>query len=113
MNSLIAFLTNPETAPPGSGLPPGGRGGRRGDPDYPPGVEPPPSRFVTGYGQEAYVISPPWSTITAYDLNTGKSNGRFPVVTCRRPAPGRCAANVYPQGRDRGHRGRPDFLRRQ
>jgi quinoprotein glucose dehydrogenase len=44
---------------------------RRCDPNYPEGVTPPPSRYKTGYGQEGYIITPPWSTITAYDLNTG------------------------------------------
>lgn len=45
---------------------------RRMEPDYPPGVTRPPSRYKTGYGDEGYIITPPWSTITAYDLNTGK-----------------------------------------
>src|SRR3954462_8976582 len=42
------------------------------EPDYPSGVTAPPSRYKTGYGSEPYVITPPWSTLTAYDLNTGK-----------------------------------------
>jgi len=69
MNSLLAFLTTPQAAPPGSGISVSGRGPRH-DPDCPEGVT--PSRYVTGYGQEAYIMAPPWSTITAYDLNTGK-----------------------------------------
>jgi quinoprotein glucose dehydrogenase len=98
MNNLIAFPTIPETAPPGSGLPPGGRGGRRGDPDYPPGVEPPPSRYVTGYGQEAYVITSPWSTITAYDLNAGKIKWQVPCGDLPEAGPGPMRGNVYPKG---------------
>lgn len=98
MNNLIAFLTNPETAPPGSGLPTGGRGGRRGDPDYPPGVEPPPSRYVTGYGQEPFVITPPWSTITAYDLNKGTIKWQVPCGDLPEAGPGPMRGNVYPKG---------------
>lgn len=97
MNTLLAFLSNPASAPPGSGLPPGGRGVRR-DPDYPPGVEPPPSRFVTGYGQEPYVIKPPWSTITAYDLNTGKIKWQVPCGDLPQAGPGPMRGNVYPKG---------------
>ena len=37
------------------------------EPDYPEGVTPSPSRYKTGYGQEGYIITPSWSTITAYD----------------------------------------------
>ena len=98
MNNLIAFLSNPEAAPPSSGLPPGGRGIRR-DPDYPEGVEPPPSRYVTGYGQEPYVITPPWSTITAYDLNTGKIKWQAPCGDLPQAGPSdKMRGNVYPKG---------------
>jgi quinoprotein glucose dehydrogenase len=97
MNNLIAFLSNPAAAPPGSGLPPGGRGIRR-DPDYPEGVTPPPSRFVSGYGQEAYVIKPPWSTITAYDLNTGKIKWQVPCGDLPQAGPGPMRGNIYPKG---------------
>jgi len=97
MSSLLAFLTTPAAAPPGSGIPVGGRGPRR-DPDYPEGVAPPPSRFVTGYGQEAFITAPPWSTITAYDLNTGKIKWQIPCGDLPQAGPGPMRGNVYPKG---------------
>jgi len=97
MSSLLAFLTTPAAAPPGSGIPVGGRGPRR-DPDYPEGVAPPPSRFVTGYGQEAFIATPPWSTITAYDLNSGKIKWQIPCGDLPQAGPGPMRGNVYPKG---------------
>lgn len=68
---LVAFLKQPDLAPPGSGI--GGNAfTERIEPDYPSYVDPKPPRYKTGYGQEGYIVQPPWSTITAYDLNTGK-----------------------------------------
>ncbi len=71
ITDVIEFLDKSEQAPPGTGAP-GNSVMERLEPDYPEGVAPPPSRYKTGYGQEGYIISPPWSTITAYDLNTGQ-----------------------------------------
>jgi quinoprotein glucose dehydrogenase len=71
ITDVIEFLDKSEQAPPGTGVP-GNTLTERLEPDYPPGVTPPPYRYKTGYGQEGYIITPPWSTITAYDLNTGK-----------------------------------------
>jgi quinoprotein glucose dehydrogenase len=61
---------------------PGGGGGRAGAP-YPEGVTVPPDRyFLQGWGLGfAYVIRPPWASITAYDLNTGEIRWRRPVGT--------------------------------
>ena len=57
LDDLIAFLTKPEAAPPGSAAPPALMGGGgRGEPPYPEGVTPPPSRYKTGYGNEPYVV---------------------------------------------------------
>jgi len=67
---VIEFLEKSDQAPPGTGVP-GNTLTERLEPNYPEGVTPPPSRYKTGYGQEGYIITPPWSTITAYDLNTG------------------------------------------
>lgn len=40
---------------------------------YPAGVKVPGVRYYTGYGLGyPFVLNPPWSTITAYDMNTGK-----------------------------------------
>ena len=71
ITDVVAFLEKPDQAPPGTGVP-GNTLTERLEPDYPADVTPPPSRYKTGYGQEGYIINPPWSTITAYDLNTGK-----------------------------------------
>ncbi len=39
---------------------------------YPPDVKVPVNRYYTSYGLGyAFILNPPWSTITAYDLNTG------------------------------------------
>jgi quinoprotein glucose dehydrogenase len=75
IDNLMTFLTRPEAAPVGSAAlgPPALR-----EPDYPEDVTPPPSRYKTGYGNESYVITPPWSTLTAYDLNTGKIKWQAP-----------------------------------
>ena len=56
-------------APPADG---GGRGGGQGGyVPYPDGVAAPEDRYSTGYGLMPSVIKPPYSRITAYDLNKG------------------------------------------
>jgi quinoprotein glucose dehydrogenase len=96
LDDLIAFLTKPEAAPPGSAAPAIGRG--RGEPPYPEGVTPPPSRYKTGYGNEPYVITPPWSQITAYDLNTGKIKWQTPYGDLPEAGPSdKLRGNVYPK----------------
>jgi quinoprotein glucose dehydrogenase len=46
--------------------------GRAGLPNYPDGTIAPPNRFTREtYGLEFTAISPPWTTLTAYDLNKG------------------------------------------
>jgi quinoprotein glucose dehydrogenase len=68
------------------------------EPDYPEGVEAPPSRYKTGYGNERYVISPPWSTITAYDLNTGKIKWQTPYGDLPQAGPSdKMRGNAYPK----------------
>ena len=70
----------------------------RGEPAYPEGVEPPPSRYKTGYGNEPYVITPPWSQITAYDLNTGKIKWQTPYGDLPEAGPSnKLRGNVYPK----------------
>jgi len=58
------------------------KGGMVGPP-YPKGVKVPPQRyFIQGWGLgEPYVIKPPWSSIIAYNLNTGKIKWRRPIGT--------------------------------
>jgi len=48
------------------------------EPDYPADLNPKPPRYKSGYGQEPFVITPPWSTLTAYDLNTGTIKWQTP-----------------------------------
>lgn len=100
MNDLIAFLTggnqqatNEDAAP---ALPEGNvvaSGGALGEPPpsnrrrfnlagmaYPEGVKVPQKRYYTGYGLDyPYILSPPWSNITAYDLNTGTIKWKKPL----------------------------------
>jgi len=99
MNALLTFLSDPDAAPPGSAA-----SARmlaafsRMEPPYPDGVTPPPSRYKTGYGNEGYVITPPWSTITAYDLNTGKIKWQTPYGDLPQAGPSATLrGNVYPK----------------
>ncbi|MFL6414997.1 MAG: PQQ-binding-like beta-propeller repeat protein, partial [Bryobacteraceae bacterium] len=97
MTDLIAFLTNSASAPPGSGVPANVLT-ERIEPDYPAWVTPPPSRYKTGYGDEGYVITPPWSTITAYDLNTGKIMWQTPYGDLPQAGPSdKLRGNVFPK----------------
>jgi quinoprotein glucose dehydrogenase len=96
VTNLIEFLDKSDLAPPGSGV--GGNSlMERFEPSYPEGVTPPPSRYKTGYGQEGYIITPPWSTITAYDLNTGKIMWQTPFGDTPQAGPSdRLRGNVTP-----------------
>lgn len=99
LDDLVAFLTKPEAAPPGTAA----RGGTalamlRTEPPYPDGVTPPPSRYKTGYGNEPYVITPPWTRLTAYDLNTGKIKWQTPYGDLPEAGPSdKLRGNVYPK----------------
>jgi len=98
LDDLIAFLTKPEAAPPGTAAPAIALAMMRSEPPYPEGVEPPPSRYKTGYGNEPYVITPPWSKITAYDLNTGKIKWQTPYGDLPQAGPSKqLRGNVYPK----------------
>lgn len=47
---------------------------------YPEGVDVPEDRYYTGYGLgHAYVIKPPWTSIVAYDMNTGQIKWQRPL----------------------------------
>jgi quinoprotein glucose dehydrogenase len=80
LSDLMAFLARPDSAPPGSAptAAAAALARLRAEPDYPEDIQGPPSRYKTGYGNESYVITPPWSTVTAYDLNTGKIKWQTP-----------------------------------
>ena len=48
--------------------------------DYPEGVERPADRYTTDYGLDwPGILSPPWSSILAYDLNEGTIKWRQPI----------------------------------
>jgi quinoprotein glucose dehydrogenase len=48
--------------------------------EYPEGVAHPANRYTTDYGLEwTGLLSPPWSSILAYDLNTGKIKWKLPI----------------------------------
>jgi quinoprotein glucose dehydrogenase len=98
LDDLIAFLTKPESAPPGTAAPPFALAVARMEPPYPDAVAPPPSRYKTGYGNEPYVITPPWSQIVAYDLNTGKIKWQTPYGDLPQAGPSdNLRGNVYPK----------------
>jgi quinoprotein glucose dehydrogenase len=101
MTALLAFLANPAAGrggrggapspPPSLGGPvvasggaPGNRPGPRGTggmigPPYPPDVSVPPVRYYTGYGLSNTIVKPPYSTLTAYDLNRGTIKWQIPA----------------------------------
>jgi quinoprotein glucose dehydrogenase len=48
--------------------------------EYPEGVAYPPDRYTTDYGLEwPGILSPPWSSILAYDLNSGTIKWQKPI----------------------------------
>jgi quinoprotein glucose dehydrogenase len=55
-----------------------GVGGNAGNLAYPPGVNVPPNRFMSDYGVLASATKPPYTTLTAYDLNTGEIKWQVP-----------------------------------
>ena len=48
-------------------------------PDYPKGIKVPEVRMYTGYGMNGTIVKPPYSTLTAYDLNTGTIKWQVPA----------------------------------
>jgi quinoprotein glucose dehydrogenase len=104
LDALVAFLGNPSAAPmrgrgagpgtpqtptggpvvasggaPGGRVVPPGRAGGMIGPDYPSGVKVPEVRMYTGYGMNGTIVKPPYSTLTAYDLNTGAIKWQVPA----------------------------------
>jgi quinoprotein glucose dehydrogenase len=101
MDALVSFLSSPA---PGSGLrgrgaaipfvspggpvvasggAPGARGGGRGagagNPPYPGGLDVPAVRYFSGWGLSNTIVKPPYSTLTAYDLNKGTIKWQIPT----------------------------------
>lgn len=101
LNDLMAFLKAPDLAPLGTAPTLQMQNMMRSltsEPAYPADVEGPPSRYKTGYGNEPYVITPPWSTITAYDLNTGKIKWKTPYGDVPQAGPSdTLRGNIYPK----------------
>ena len=63
---------------PGAEVVPARYGGQVG-PAYPEGVRAPAERYYTGYGHDhPNFLSPPWSWLVAYDLNTGTIAWKVP-----------------------------------
>ena len=100
MNDLMAFLKQPDLAPPGTAPTAAAQAMIRSmaEPPYPSDIEGPPSRYKTGYGNESYIVNPPWSTITAYDLNTGKIKWQTPYGDIPQAGPSdKLRGNAYPK----------------
>jgi quinoprotein glucose dehydrogenase len=82
----------------------GGRGGGRLGPPYPEGAEAPAVRYYSqGYGLgEAWAISPPWSSLVAYDLNEGTIAWQRPLGTDLRLAEDGWTETGLPQAQRHG-----------
>jgi quinoprotein glucose dehydrogenase len=75
LTAIVTFLQSPAAT---QGGPAGGAGARGGGiPDYPPNVEVPPRQF-SAYSAMPAFITPPYSSITAYDLNRGTIKWQVP-----------------------------------
>jgi quinoprotein glucose dehydrogenase len=98
MKNLMEFLGKPESAPPGTAAPANALV-EHVEPDYPSDITPaPPQRYKTGYGSEPYIISPPWSTLSAYDLNTGKMMWQTPYGDLPQAGPSKkLRGNIIPK----------------
>ena len=72
LNDPLLYLGDPESAP----------GTFHPTPDphlLQPGGGRTPVRYWSGYGLQPSIISPPWTTMTAYDLNQGVIKWRIPL----------------------------------
>ena len=70
--SLTTALVNPLESRAGFG-------GNGGMVPYPAGLDAPEDRYNSGYGLSPNAVKPPWSTITAYDLNNGTIKWQVPA----------------------------------
>jgi quinoprotein glucose dehydrogenase len=80
INHLIAYLSNPEKA----NIPPDVLARIMAPPIAAPNIGPQETRYWTGYGymnssDGLPAISPPWSSLTAYDLNKGVIKWKIPL----------------------------------
>jgi quinoprotein glucose dehydrogenase len=100
MSNLMAFLKQPDLAPPGSAPTAAAMATARlmSEPPYPDDVEGPPSRYKTGYGNEPYLFTPPFTSLVAYDLNTGTIKWKTPYGDLPEAPPhDNMLGNVYPK----------------
>jgi quinoprotein glucose dehydrogenase len=75
LNALVSYLSNQEGGPIQAAM----NTEATPAPAYPAGAEAPSVRYWTGYGLEPTAIKPPWSTMTAYDLNKGTIKWQIPI----------------------------------
>ena len=68
--AAIEFLKTLPSPPPEYGM--------SGGPPYPSGTDAPAQRYYTGFDANREIISPPWSSLTAYDLNKGTIKWKIP-----------------------------------
>lgn len=71
-------IPRPLVSPPDWPLYPGA-GGNAGNWAYPEGVSIPPRRYMSEYNVLGTATKPPYSTLVAYDLNTGEIRWRVPT----------------------------------
>ena len=69
----------PELPPPAPGPRFGGQGPTGGNAAYPDDVDAPTVRYASGYNVMATSTKPPYTTLTAYDLNTGEIKWQVPT----------------------------------
>jgi glucose dehydrogenase len=77
---VVASGGAPQPPAPARGLGPyfPGVGGNAGNVAYPEGIEAPRVRYMSDYGVLASATKPPYTTITAYDINTGEIKWQVP-----------------------------------
>jgi quinoprotein glucose dehydrogenase len=88
-------------APGGLDVGRGGLGGGRGA-AYPPGVDAPSTRYFTPYGLgNPHIMTGPWASIVAYDLNKGTIKWRTPLGVDKLAAAEGGADSGVPRGSQR------------
>jgi quinoprotein glucose dehydrogenase len=77
---VVASGGAPRPPLPARGLGPfyPGNGGNAGNAPYPDDVDVPPTRYMSDYGVMASATKPPYTTLTAYDLNSGEIIWQMP-----------------------------------
>jgi quinoprotein glucose dehydrogenase len=73
LHDLVFYLATPSSVPTVVDDDP------KTSPKPPTTTEATPQRYWSGYGLQPSIISPPWSTLTAYDLNSGTIKWQIPV----------------------------------